>query len=148
MNGKTFQQTQSRQTSSDSCINSKWREADHCNPKCYPVGTEPISSKLRIEEDSTETVVINNSIQTEQLTRQRSAEQLSGTISKLAWLLFGLASLLFLGSMVLLVAYGRSANNHTITKETVNNINHTREVIRTEKVEDVDGYYYAPRARW
>jgi len=145
MNSKSSRQTPSKPIDSDAYNTpSTWREADRCQPKYY----EPPAPKVRIEKGETETIVINNSIQTEQLSGQRSVEQSSGTISRLAWLLLGLASLLFLGSMFMLMAYGKSTNNTSVTKETVNNINRTREVIRTEKSEDSDFYYYAPRARW
>jgi hypothetical protein len=145
MNSKPYQPTQPKQVYSDSCTVPPWREADHYQPKYY---TAAPAAKQRVEEEVSETVVVNNVIQADQLARQRSVEQRSDIISKLSWLLLGLSSLLFLGSLLMLIAYGKSTNTNSITKETVNNINRTREVIRTDKVEDTDAYYYAPRARW
>jgi hypothetical protein len=146
----------------DSYADSEWREAERCNPKCKPLKPNPNPTKeckspkpnpnpteVRIEQEK-ETIVIHNTIHAEQLTDHRSGEKNSGTISKLAWLLFGLGSLLFLGSLMLLLAYGRSGNNNNNTKETVNNVTRTREVVRTERAgdTDIDLYFYAPRGRW
>jgi hypothetical protein len=134
MNGKSPQQTQPKRNDTDSCTtNSIWREADRCAPKCHPA--EPVSPQLRVKENISETVVIHNDI-----------SQRSDTISRLAWLLLGLASLLFLGSIFMLAAYGKSTNSNNVTKETTKTV--TREIIRTERVADPDPIPTPPRALW
>lgn len=147
MNG---QSTQAKQTTRRPEYEPQWQEAKHCSPhdqtpcKPKPPECKPERPDVVRERDSKETFIfLNNAESTQKSDRDsRSAD----AISKLTWALLGLASLLFLGSMLMMLAYGRSTNTTTI-KEITNNTNKSREVIRVEADEDSNHYYY-PQARW
>lgn len=139
MNGKTYQNGNGYNTGKE----SQWREADiyeHASncaiPECPPSNC--------YDHDSKELWVLLSSAQ--------AIQQTSYTISRLAWALFGLGSLLLLGSLIMAWTYPRLTNT-TTTKE----ISHTKEVINTSTKEAttkdpggkyIDVNYHYPRALW
>ena len=130
----------------------QWKEADRCNgdrPIRCDQPKKPDCDKDRgdnnrevIRERDKETFIWFNAAES---SREHHTRRDADTISKLAWLLLGLASLLFLGSMFMLLAYGRSTNTTTI-KEITNNTNKSREIIRVET--DNDDVHLNPKALW
>ncbi|NJO78476.1 MAG: hypothetical protein HC827_08075 [Cyanobacteria bacterium RM1_2_2] len=134
---------------------TKWREVTSCDTECIlpdPKPTpcpKPTNCETIREKDSKETYYFMSTTESE--------HKNSGGISKLAGLLLGLATLLFLGSMLsnlfMVWTLARVTNNS-------NNSNNSKEVVTTtttkEIIREVDGskqagdeyYYYAPAARW
>lgn len=130
---------------------SQWREATPCEPNYPPSYPEPKPCETIRERDSKETYVVLNTA--------HSDHRHSEPISKLAWILLGLATLLLLGSMLsnlLMVWTLARANDNTNNSNT----NNSKEVITTTTTKEVirvsadpgwqgdEYYYYAPAARW
>lgn len=163
MNTKTFQTEHNNHGSHLYKSGSKWREATPCesddaspcsepnpckkpNPRPDPnpcLETNPCTT-IR-EKDSKETYFLLNTAHSE--------HKNSESISKLAWILFGLATLLFLGSLfsnlLMVWTFARTTNNVNNSREVITTTS-TKEVIRV--VDNGHGgdeyYYYAPAARW
>jgi hypothetical protein len=147
MNG---QSTETKQQPNRADYKPQWQEAQRCQPirpiVCEPKKPDcaPPKTEFIRERDSKETFIFMNSAESIQRTSDSNLRSLD-LISRLTWGLLGLASLLFLGSMLMMLAYGRSSN--TTVKETTNNINKTREVIRVEQSDEDRPPYYPP-ALW
>lgn len=144
MNGKTFQVGQNGYGSNAYQPESKWREAIPCEPKQPPSNPDPKPCEIIREKDSKETYFV--------LSTAQSDYQHSGSISKLTWILLGLAALLFLGSLLsnLLMVWtlARATDNTNNSKEVITTTT-TKEVIREkESYAGDEYYYYAPAARW
>jgi len=120
----------------------KWREANQCEPSCYPSYPDPKNCEVIREKESKETYFVLNTAQSEQ----------KDSNSNLARLLLGLATLLFLGSLLsnLLMAWTlvRASSNTNHSKEVTTTTREVvREIDRTRWAGD-EYYYYAPAARW
>jgi hypothetical protein len=133
----------------------KWREASACEPTCSPKPDQPKPdqpcpdpkcTEIIREKDSKETYFVWNTAQSE--------HKHTDSFSKLTWLLLGLSSLLFLGSILgnlfAVWALARSTETNNTSREVITTTNDTREVRVIEKVgyEGDEYYYYAPPARW
>lgn len=147
MSLKNSQTAHNGYKSNSSVSGPKWREANQCNTDCRPVDPDPKTCEIIREKDSKETWFLVNT--------EQSNHKQSESISKLTWILLGLATLLFLGSMLsnLLMVWtlARSTNNTNNSREVIETTTTKEEVIRV--VQDPgywleEYYYYAPAARW
>ncbi|GAB4366494.1 MAG: hypothetical protein Kow00121_03930 [Elainellaceae cyanobacterium] len=127
----------------------KWREASRCSPNDRPYCPPTKPPEVIREKETKETYFLLNSAQSE----QRNSE----SFSKLGWILLGLATLLFLGSilgnlfMVWTLARSTNNSNSDNSREVINTTTTTREVVRVIEDPGYGGdeyYYYAPPARW
>lgn len=121
---------------------SKWYKADFYNPEktCDSTPSCPDLPPIRCEDDSKELWILLSSV--------HSLRQTSRLIFSLAWALFGLGSLLVLGSLLMAWTYPRVTNTNT-TKEIVNTTT-TKETSLKDTAKDIsaDYHYYNPRGLW
>jgi hypothetical protein len=137
MNGTTSRNGQNGYKETPSNSQPKWREATTCNIDFNPCDPKEPTPKP-CENKTKETYFFMNT--------EKSSNQHSGGLSKLAQLLLGLATLLALGSLLsnlfLVWAISKTTNTKEVTTTTTTN---TKEIIREAADEN---YYYAPAARW
>jgi hypothetical protein len=120
----------------------KWRESTSCKIDLDPCAPKPSTPKL-CENTTKETYFLMNT--------EESVGKDSGSISKLAQLLLGLATLLALGSLLsnffLVWAISKTTNTKEVT-ETKTTEKITRIIEKPSQKEANEYYYYAPAARW
>jgi hypothetical protein len=141
MNGQTQQNNQNGKASNTYQSEPTWYKADPYTPET-PYDPAPSCSELPdCEGDPRELWILLNSV--------HSLQQTSRLISTLAWALFGLGSLLVVGSLLMAWTYPRVTNTNT-TKEIVNTTTTTKETSSKDTVKDVsnDYNYYHPRGLW
>lgn len=122
----------------------KWREAIRCETNTPPSYPDKKPHETIREKDTKETYFLMNTAS--------SGYHHSGSVSKLAWILFGLAALLFLGSLLsnllMVWTFARATESTNNSKEVITTTT-TREVVRVNDSHDRGDYhYYAPAARW
>jgi hypothetical protein len=139
MNSKPTQPEATQLTAAE--FEQRWQEANRCNvpqKPCPEPRPHPEPHPVICEHDSEE---INIYVNTEQSHHGRS-----GIWSWLPWLLLGLTSLLLLGNLLIMFAAAQSVNNRT--KEVINTVSRSREVVRVEHSDRDVEHHDTPRARW
>lgn len=146
MNGQSAQAKQTEYP-------SQWQEAQRCKPNrqiiCEPKPEcEPHKREVIRERDSKETFIFMNSAESIERNSDRELRlSRRDAVSWLTWGLLGLASLLFLGSLLTLLLAANRGGSTTI-KEITNNNTKSREIVRVERADDDSRHYYYPKARW
>nr|RNJ64607.1 MAG: hypothetical protein EDM05_35635 [Leptolyngbya sp. IPPAS B-1204]RNJ64658.1 MAG: hypothetical protein EDM05_35345 [Leptolyngbya sp. IPPAS B-1204] len=123
---------------------AKWRKATSCERK-PPKGWTPVSppnGENKAWNDADLWLIWSSA---------QSIQQTSSTISKLTWALFGLGTLLLLGSVIMAWTYPRVTHTNT-SREVITTTKESNSIKDVSKDVSKDNYvdprYYRPRALW